>query len=287
MVFQKIEKVKRYILTLIIGGMTFCAQAQAGFELGGWVGVANYFGDLNTNFRLNQLKPAGGAGLRYNFNSRVGIRVAGSVGVVEAFDSDSDNLFERSRNLSFRSQVADASLLLEFNFLRYEHGSRDYPWTPYVFAGFGATKFDPTAEINGERVELRELGTEGQFNGEEYSLVTGHWAYGGGFKIDLNYEWSINIEVSVRRLGTDYLDDVSTVYPDFDDLLTTHGQIAVDLSDRSGELIGSDFAEQNNLELPIGTEGRQRGDSRGNDVTVYFGVGVMYYFGDLRCPYEQ
>jgi hypothetical protein len=279
--------VKRYIALLIFCSLTLFVNAQRGFEAGGWLGVSNYFGDLNTNFRLDKVGPAGGLGLRYNFNNRVSLRLGGNVGVVEADDADSNNLFERTRNLSFKSRVADASLLLEFNFLPYDHGSRDHFWTPYLFAGFGATKFDPMAKIDGEWVELRPLATEGQFKGEEYSLVAGHWAYGGGFKIDLSFEWSLNIEISARRMGTDYLDDVSTVYPDLEDLEQAHGSIAVALSDRSVELLGSDLFESNGITSPIGEEGRQRGNSRNKDTYIYVGVGLMYYFGDLRCPYEQ
>ncbi len=278
---------KRYIALLIFCSLTLFVNAQRGFEAGGWLGVSNYFGDLNTNFRLDKVGPAGGLGLRYNFNNRVSLRLGGNVGVVEADDADSNNLFERTRNLSFKSRVADASLLLEFNFLPYDHGSRDHFWTPYLFAGFGATKFDPMAKIDGEWVELRPLATEGQFKGEEYSLVAGHWAYGGGFKIDLSFEWSLNIEISARRMGTDYLDDVSTVYPDLEDLEQAHGSIAVALSDRSVELLGSDLFESNGITSPIGEEGRQRGNSRNKDTYIYVGVGLMYYFGDLRCPYEQ
>jgi hypothetical protein len=279
--------VKKYIVFLLFCGLTLCVNAQRGFEAGGWLGVSNYFGDLNTNFRLDNVGPAGGVALRYNFNNRICLRLGGNVGVVQASDSDSDNLFERTRNLSFKSKIADASLLMEFNFLPYDHGSRDYFWTPYLFAGFGATKFDPMAKINEEWVELRPLATEGQFKGEEYSLVSGHWAYGGGFKIDLSFEWSLNIEVSARRMGTDYLDDVSTVYPDLEDLEQAHGSIAVALSDRSVELLGSDLFESNGITKPVGGEGRQRGNSRNKDTYIYIGVGVMYYFGDLLCPYER
>lgn len=279
-------KVKKFSLFLLFCSFSFGIHAQSGFEAGGWIGISNYFGDLNTNFRMNKSGPAGGLGLRYNFNNRVCLRVGANAGVVEATDADSDNLFERTRNLSFKSKIADASLLLEFNFLPYDHGSRDNFWTPYIFAGFGATKFDPMAKIDNEWVELRPLGTEGQFKGEEYSLVAGHWAYGAGFKIDLNFEWSLNIEVSGRRLGTDYLDDVSTSYPDLEDLSFLHGDVAVRLSDRSVELLDSPLFIENNINQPIGTEGRQRGNSRTKDSYIYIGVGIMYYFGDLRCPYD-
>ena len=93
----------------------------------------------------------------------------------------------------------------------------------------------------------------------------------GGFKWDINYDWSINIELSYRSLWTDYLDDVSTVFPDIDNLESQRGATAASLSNRA-------------LVDGIAEEGRQRGDSTRNDQYVFVGVGVMKYFGRLECP---
>jgi hypothetical protein len=265
-------------------------KAQDGAEAGVWVAAVNYFGDLNTNLRLNRIGPAAGFGLRYNFNERLAFKVSGNIGRVEAYDSDSPNLFEKARNLSFRSVVADVGGQLEFNFLPYVHGSKDKNWTPYLFAGLGVTHFNPKAKLDGgDWVELRPLGTEGQFKGDEYYTVAGGWVYGAGFKIDLNYEWSINIDLSARRLFSDYLDDVSTAYPDPEEVSDLRGSEALPFIDRSPELFAKDpdFFTRNNIEPPIGTTGRQRGNSKNNDTYVYFGVGVYYYFGDLKCPYDE
>ena len=178
---------------------------------------------------------------------------------------------------------------MEFNFLPYFHGSKDQGWTPYLFGGLGVSYFNPKAEIDGDLVELRPLGTEGQFKGEEYFTVAGGWVYGFGIKIDLNYEWSLNLEVSGRRVFSDYIDDVSTVYPEMDDLEDLRGELAVRLSDRSPELFQEDpdFFTNNNIEFPVAGSGRQRGNSSDRDNYVMIGIGIMYYFGDLRCPYEH
>ncbi len=264
-------------------------KAQEGFEVGGWLAASNYFGDLNTNMRLNRPGPAAGLGIRYNFNERICAKLSGNIGRVQAYDTDSPNLYERARNLHFKSVIADAGLQLEFNFLPYIHGSKEQNWTPYLFAGLGVSYFNPKAELNGKWYELRPFGTEGQFKGEEYYTVAGGWVYGAGFKIDLSYEWSLNIDISARRLFTDYLDDVSTVYPDAGDVEGLRGDFAVQFIDRSTELYKKDpaFFTRNNLEHPIGGEGRQRGNSKNNDTYVYFGIGVYYYFGNLKCPYEK
>ena len=117
---------------------------------------------------------------------------------------------------------------------------------------------------------MRPLGTEGQFKGEEYYTTTGGLAFGAGFKVSLNYEWSINVELSGRRLFTDYLDDVSTVYADIDDIQNLRGPVAAALADRSDPIIGE--------------TGRQRGSSKTKDSLGFLTVGIVYYFGDLKCP---
>lgn len=253
------------------------SQAQRGWEAGGWVGVSHYFGDLNTQFSLTDPGIAAGVGARFNFNERLSIKFGVNYGQVSASDADSKNLFEQARNLSFRSPILEANSQFEFNFLRYTHGSKDEYFTPYLFAGFTVFSFNPQAEYEGEWVELRPLGTEGQFRGEEYYTVQPALNYGMGMKISLSYRWSIDIELSARKLFTDYLDDVSTVYADKDDLETLRGDLAVALSDRSVIIPG---VNEGDLSLP----GRQRGNSVTKDAYAFLGVGVMYYFGSLRCP---
>jgi len=244
-------------------------QAQQGAELGAFTGVAHYFGDLNTDFQITDPKVAFGIVGRYNFNERVSFKIAGTVSQVAADDIDSNNTFERRRNLNFQSSILDASAQIEFNFLPYIHGSKDQFFTPYLFAGLGITQFNPqttyclsdpnlpVGQCPGptELVDLRPLGTEGQL------------------KVDINYEWSINIELSGRRLFTDYLDDVSTVYPEINDLENFRGDLSVALSDRS-------------LPIPekIGEPGRQRGNQQNKDSYAFLTVGIVYYFGDLKCP---
>lgn len=253
------------------------ATAQYGWEAGGWAGISYYFGDLNTEFRLNRPALAGGINARYNFNKRLCMKLAASYGSVSADDVESSNTFERARNLNFQTDIIDGTAQFEFNFFTYTHGSKDEFYTPYLFAGLSVFHFNPMTEYNGELVELRPLGTEGQFKGTEYSSVSAALAYGAGIKIDLSYRWSINLEISSRLLRTDYLDDVSTVYPDLDDLAKARGDIAADLSDRSILIEGVN-------DTSIGEPGRQRGNSEDNDSFVFLGFSLMYYFGDLRCP---
>lgn len=270
---QNNRPVKKVLYILLVCCLASPIFAQQGFEAGGWIGASHYYGDINSSFNLKAPGLAAGIIARYNFNNRLCFKLSGNYGTVSAYDSDSKNSFEQARNLHFKSTILDATGQFEFNFLPYNHGSKDEFYTPYLFAGLSVFHFNPMAEYQDDWVELRPLGTEGQFKGEEYYTTQGALAYGAGFKIDLSYEWSVNVELSARRLFTDYLDDVSTVFPDKDDLEATRGELAVALSDRS---IGTEF--------PLGQTGRQRGDSNTNDSFVFLGIGMVYYFGDIRCP---
>lgn len=255
------------------------AQVMRGWEVGPWAGVSYYLGDLNTDFNFGQPNLAGGIGVRFNWNERLAFRMSANYGKVEAYDSNSKNAFERRRNLDFQSNIFDGTAQFEFNFMPYVHGSYDRNFTPYLFGGISVFTFNPKTEytgrrpeLQGELIDLRPLGTEGQFRGQEYYTVTGALTYGIGFKLDLSYELSLDFNLGVRNTFTDYLDDVSTVYPDRSDLLRARGELAVELFDRSL------------LVEPRDREGEQRGDANSNDIYLFAGIGINYYFGDVRCP---
>lgn len=254
--------------------MSTIVDAQRGPELGLAVGVSNYFGDLNTSYSLKRVGPAVALVGRHNFNNRMSIKFAGTYGRLQARDSDSENPFQRARNLSFRSPVIDGSLQIEFNFFPYIHGSPDHFFTPYVLLGAGFSYTNPKAFIDDRWVALQPLGTEGQPVGGEYSLGQPAIAFGFGIKTDLTYQWSLNVELSGRALFTDYIDDVSTTYPNLLQLQNIRGSLAARLSDRSGEVSPE----------PISEPGRQRGNSRNSDAYAFLTVGIMHYFGKVPCP---
>jgi hypothetical protein len=268
------------IICGIIGFSSFNVKAQIGWEAGLWVGAAHYFGDLNTNYNLEKPGEAFGLMARYNFNNRVALKFAGNYGVISADDADSKNPFEIDRNLSFRSPVMEVSSQVEFNFLPFTHGSKDEYFSPYFLLGASVFQFNPQTYYNSRWVDLRPLGTEGQFKGKEYYTVSSAFLFGVGLKYDLSERWSMQFELSGRTTFTDYLDDVSSVYPDRRNLFLERGQfgsMAVALSDRS--LTSASLPTQD-----IGKKGFMRGNADNKDAYAFLEVGFLYFFGNLRCP---
>jgi len=267
-----------FAIALFFLPTTASAQLEMrGLEIGPWVGASFYLGDLNTDFKLDRPNVAGGFAARYNFNHRLAARVSFNYGRIEANDADSSNPFEQNRNLNFQNDIYDGTAQFEFNFLPYFHGHKDYFFTPYAYAGISVFTHSPmTRTDNGQLVELRDFGTEGQMRGDEYLTISGALTYGLGIKWDLSYELSMDLNVGVRNARTDYLDDVSTLYPDQSDLIRQRGQLAYDLSDRS-------LALDTNGDR-IDRQGEQRGDDSLMDKYIFAGIGINYYFGDVRCP---
>jgi opacity protein-like surface antigen len=250
-------------------------MAQRGWEVGGWAGASNYFGDLNPSFGFRRTNWAAGVIGRFNFNDRICLKMSGNYGNISGYDSDSKNPFQVERNLSFKSALIDGAAQMEFNFMPYNYFDKNAWFTPYLFLGFNVYNFNPKAQHKGTWYDLRPLGTEGQFRGDEYYTTQLGFVYGGGLKIALTETWSLNLELSMRRLFTDYLDDVSTTYPNPNDVRKLRDEVAVALSDPS---------LPNAVGEKVSQRGRQRGDGGSKDYYGFLGIGLLYYFGELRCP---
>src|SRR6056300_1337266 len=91
---------------LICTGLTV-TFAQEGWEVGLMGGISYYVGDLNTNYSLKSPGHYFSAVGRYNFNSRLSAKGGVGLSRVMANDQFSSNIYERARNLSFRSDIKE------------------------------------------------------------------------------------------------------------------------------------------------------------------------------------
>jgi hypothetical protein len=275
-----------FILSLLFFGTT-AGYAQR-YDFGAWVGGADYFGDLNTKTSFRFTNPALGVFGRINFDERFSFRLNVSGGHIWADDAYSADYYERTRNLGFSSFILEGSGQLEFNFLPFSNSpsnsvTQKHRYSPYVFVGFGAFHFNPTAKYNGDRVDLQPLGTEGQGYPEypdlkKYKRTSTAIIYGGGIKFRLKRNFGMQVEGGVRKTSTDYLDDVSGVYADPVILFHEGGPEAAFLGDPSVEV--------NNGE-PVGAAGKMRGDDHKNDDYFFFGIGLVYTLKPYKCPFQR
>jgi len=257
----------KFLLFAIFLFLTYQLQAQT-WEIGGSIGGAGYIGDLNPN---NPVKVSGvSAGIfgKRNFNGYFSAKLNIGVGNISAYDNRSGYQQFRDRNLNFKDQLREVSLIGEFNFMNYIPDAGRNKYTPYIFTGIGVASYAPRAQdFDGREISLRQLKTEGQ--AKPYGNNTVVIPYGLGIKYNLSGKFTVMADMGYRYAFTDYLDDVSGVYADKSKMTTT-GAL---LSDRSGEKTGN----------YIGTVGSQRGDFKSHDTYFFLNFTISFTFVTANC----
>jgi len=272
-------RIKKIIIAFVAFFSCYMANAQRN-EIGVLLGASYYLGDLNPSKQFFLAKPAGGIIYRYIINPRWAIKLDGLYGGLAGDDAKSKANVDR--NLSFKSNIVEASSQFELNFLPYITGSKEKNYfTPYIFAGLAVFHFNPKAEYNGTWYALQPLCTEGEgtplSNQKPYSLTQVSIPFGFGFKYSIGDNICIGAEWGMRKTFTDYIDDVSTTYPDPVTLAAEKGQIAAILSDRSLKV---------NNETANNT-GLQRGNPETKDWYSFAGAFITFKFKafkDETCP---
>ncbi|QJB37053.1 outer membrane beta-barrel protein [Chitinophaga oryzae] len=276
-------------ILLLSMAVPFFSFAQD-WHVGAFAGISNYSGDLvQQKVDLKYTRPALGLLVRKDINRYLTLRAGFTWGIVAAADSTNTEASLVARNLSFKSNVFEGSLIAEINFLDLDEKG----FTPFVFIGVGGFGFDPTAkDISGNKVRLRPLGTEGQGlpqypQRQPYDLFAWSFPMGAGVKAILNDKWTLGFEIGLRPTTTDYLDDVSTNYVDQNTLLAYRGQKAVDMAYRGDELAGK---QTPNAYPP---DGSIRGSKKYKDWYGFSGFTITYRLGGgsgwgkvkaTRCP---
>lgn len=235
-------------------------------ELGVMVGGSYYIGDLNQLAHFRNTHLAIGAVYRYNVNPRLSIRANLTYGLVGGSDSRSKTASLVQRNLNFSSTIFELGAGVEFNYFPFQLGHDRYKGTAYILAEIGVFQMNPKTNYEGQQVELRTLGTEGQGTSQNskgyYSLTQLCIPLGVGVKLSLGKVVGLNFEFGIRKTFTDYLDDVgSESYVDPVLLSSENGPLAGTLSNRSGTTYGN------------------RGNSSTKDWYVFSGMMITFRLG--------
>ena len=244
-------RLKLIVTVCVAVFLLFCSNLQAQrpmtMEFGAHVGVSYYIGDINPvkHFVGSQLKY--GAMIRFNQNPRISYRLEYTHGCLKA--SDEKIKWRPERQLGFRTNIDDIKALFEFNFLEFYPDNARRRFSPYIFGGASIFLFDPKT-YDGS-VNLRQLRTEGN----SYGRVGFSLPFGLGLKFAFTKNLVGTVEWRMHYAFTDYLDDVSTVYPRYHAI-----QDGNDYTDPTGNYL----------------EGQQRGNSAFNDWYSFVGVSLAW-----------
>jgi hypothetical protein len=228
---------KNFLLVSILLAPLFSSAQRWHLNLFG--GFTNYQGDLQEKpLTFEQANGGFGAGLKYDLTPHFALRTGLMYGKTSADDKRNTNAALKERNLNFESRILEGNLMLEYTLFDMEAKR----FSPYAFAGVAVYRFNPYSyDTLGSKVYLKPLSTEGQgleaySDRKPYKLTQMAIPFGGGLKLRVSDNVVIAYEIGLRKLSTDYLDDVSRSYVDQRLLLATRGSKAVEMAYRGDEL---------------------------------------------------
>jgi len=182
-----VKLIQRFILSIFII-IPFSVNAQQRLhEVGLFVGVSYYMGDVNQRKLFYSVEPTFSFIYKINFNSRTALRASASLSALSGSDADSQNGYQLQRNHSFSIPLSEISAMYEFNFLPYKPESRDEYFSPYVTIGLGAMIFPA---------------------GDGKIPVQPVIPFGIGVKYAFNSRFGVSAEWTYRKTFTDYLDQL-------------------------------------------------------------------------------
>lgn len=280
--------IRKFILAATLLSSPALLKAQYFWDYGVTMGAANYLGDMGGNeltrrdfvsdMKMTQTHLSSGAFVRYRIHPLFSLKGAVNWCRISGDDKLSSNPARNTRNLNFRNDVIEATVMGQYNFyqvndLGHTHRHKD-KFCAYIGLGIGAAYHNPKASYNGEWIPLRPLTTEAK----KYTKVTAVIPASGGFYFTFNKQYRIGLDMTWRTTFTDYLDDVSTRYADPSDLPSP---LAVELANRTDELddVSPAFAENF-------TPGNKRGDSKHNDSYLSSTVDFSYVMRGHSSKYK-
>lgn len=125
---------RHLILLIILFAFSKSSVAQT-YEIGPFIGGANYIGDVGKSSFVNPTTFVGGAVVKWNRSRRHSFRFSLLYAEIQADDAKSNEVRRQQRGYSFTNHIAEATLGLEFNFYSFDLHKGGDQSTPYLFSG--------------------------------------------------------------------------------------------------------------------------------------------------------
>lgn len=182
-------------LTLLVGLILapIYGFAQT-YEFGGFLGGANYIGDVGDTKYINPNQLVVGGLFKWNRSPRHSFRASATFGNIKANDLDSNDQRRMARGYQFKNKITEFSLGLEFTFWEYNTHSGEPIHTPYLYTGITYFLFDDLY-----RNEENEMVSDGNNSSLAIPIVL-------GYKTTITRFISLGFEIGARYTFTDNLD---------------------------------------------------------------------------------
>lgn len=180
---------------------TFSQRNELGFHLGG----AYYIGDLNPSTHFLGIRPGGGLTYRRNFTDNLALKLTGTYMNLQADNNKTG--FNSYGNISFKSQLIEAAGCLEVDFFPFFMGGKEYYATPYIYGGLGGYYHMPELQID-DAIKLN-IPYSNYGNHKPLGLSI---PFGVGVKAKITDKICLSFEWGMRRVFTDELEEVNSIY---------------------------------------------------------------------------
>mgnify|MGYP003692497069 CR=1 FL=1 len=265
------------------------SQAHAQYRKRDWhvyagpsVGGMYYVGDLKeTRFAASgYTNPSIGLRVMSQYKNLIAVQGSYTYGSMSGYDTLISRSWAINRAYEFTSRTHDLEVLFKYTFFNQNKRitrSTKFVFYPKIIAGFGVINFKPMREYQGEMIDLRALGTEGQYiDNPAYPDPYGNWAL--GFKLGNEISIVTGKRTTIDIFGyytfaqTDYLDDVGG---------GAHINVE-DLAQAPNADVLAAFAYPRVLQGNLtSTPGNTRGSSEYNDGYYCFGIAISYRLTEL------
>ncbi len=234
---------KKIVLFLLLAfALEQNASAQFKYDYGFRFGGANYLGDIGgknlprrdlvVDMHLPSTRWAVGGLIRKRKSKKLAYSATIDYIRIQGTDQLTTYFPRRARNLTFKNDMFELAARAEYTLYYDSDLSNQGYFNPdmkiYAFGGLAGLFTNPKGLMNyyaaknyyrssgedleGKWIALRKYRTEGQEN--TYSAATIAIPMGIGMYFTYMKKWRIGWEYSWRMTFTDYLDDISGVYPD-------------------------------------------------------------------------
>jgi hypothetical protein len=179
-----LKRIALFLIMITLGGKLFSQKQTADFGLifGGATPLCDY---TQTNL-IKSVNFDFGAFYRYNYSSRLSLRINAMYGSVGAKGE-----LNGIPQTPFKKNVFDFDALFEVNYLDFMMGVKEMKFSPYVYTGLGVTYYP---------------GPNGS------AIVTPNIPIGVGIKYSLNKYFSAGVDASLHKLLNDRLDNLENPY---------------------------------------------------------------------------
>ncbi len=272
---------QRILYSLFLLALPSLGFSQYYWEVGGSLGASNYLGEMggeeNTrkdfiaDLKFEKTKFAAGAFVRYKAHPVISVKGALNYCRIAGDDALSTNPGRNGRNLSFRNDIFELSCEGEYFFYEINDLGHTYRYRNnfrlYGFLGVAGFFSNPKANLNGTWYALQPLKTEAV----DYSRIGVAIPSGIGLYFTIEKKYRIGWELGWRKTFTDYLDDVSTVYADPQDIPTVTGIQLANRTDPNAFKSNSEIPHPNNYK-----PGSKRGDPSHKDAYFFSTINGSY-----------